>query len=105
MAAQNHRLAATSERHNQVLHLAAANRVQARRRLVENDQVRIVDECLRQADAALHALGKFADGAGAGLAEADHFEKLLGALVSFRARQAENVAEEIERLVRVKVTI
>ena len=42
---------------------------------------------LGEADAALHALGKFADGAAADLVEADHFEQLLGALVALAGRE------------------
>ena len=52
------------------------------RRLVENDQVGIVDERLRQADAALHAFGKFAHRARPRLAQADHFQQLLRAIVA-----------------------
>ena len=77
MAAQDHRLAAARERDDQILHFAAADRIKAGGRLIENHEVRIVDERLRQADAALHAFGKFADGARLRFAEADHFQKVV----------------------------
>jgi hypothetical protein len=80
-------------------------RIQAGGRFVENDQVRIVDERLGQADAALHAFGKFADGAHARLAEADHFEQLLGAIFALVGRQSKEIAEKIERLVRIEVAV
>ena len=74
-------------------------------RFVENDEVGIVDERLRQADAALHAFGKFADGPRARLAQADHFEQLFGAIVAFALLEMKQVAEKIQRLARVEVAV
>ena len=105
MAAQNHRLAATRQRDDQILHLAAANRIQAGSRLVEDHQVGIVDERLRQPDAPLHALGKFADGARLCFAETDHFQQLFRAVVALVFREMKQIPEEIQRLARVEIAI
>ena len=75
------------QRQDQVLDFAAADGVQAGGRLVEDNQFGIVDQGLGQADAALHALGEFADHAGADGAQADHFQKLLGAAAALGGRQ------------------
>ena len=105
MAAQNHRLAAPRQRDDEVLHLAAADGVKPGRRFVENHQVGVVDERLRQPDAALHALGKLAHGARPRLAQADHFEQLFGAAVAFAPADLKQVAEKIQRLARVEITV
>ena len=68
VAAEQDRLALLLEREDQVLHLARADRVEAGRRLVEQDQVGVVDQRLGQADAAGHALGILAKLALAALA-------------------------------------
>ena len=49
-------LAAAGEGDDEVLDLAAAQRVEAGRRLVEDDEVRIVDQRLREADPPGHSL-------------------------------------------------
>ena len=68
----------------------AAQRVQAAGRLVENQQIGIVDERLREADALLHAFGIGFDEAFAGGLQFNEFEQPVNAPVGFRARQAEN---------------
>ena len=80
---QDDRLAALGERENQILDFAAADRVEPGGRLVEDDQVGVVDERLRQADAALHALREFADVTPPGVVQPDHLDQLLGALAAF----------------------
>ena len=82
MAAENHRLAAPRQSDDEILDLAAADGVEAGSRFVEDDEVGIVDERLRETDAALHALGEFAHRARARLAQADHFQQLLGPIVA-----------------------
>jgi hypothetical protein len=52
-------------------------RVQAGRRLVQDDQVGVVNQGLGQADPALHALGKLPHRAPLHLPEADHLQQLL----------------------------
>src|SRR3989442_4225676 len=103
MAAQDHRLAAPREREDEVLDLAAADGVEAGSWFVEDNEVGIIDERMRQADAALHALREFAHRPRARLAQADHFQQLLGAIVPLALVEVEQVAEEIQRLARVEV--
>ena len=105
MTAQDHRLAASRQRENQILHLAAADGIQARRRFVEDDEIGIVDERLREPDAALHAFGKFPDRARLRLVQADHFEQLPGAIVPVAFGEFKQVAEKIQRLARVEVAV
>ena len=105
MTAQNHRLAASRQRDNQILHLATADRVETRRRLIENDQIGIVDERLCQTDAALHALGKFAHGARLRFDEADHFQKLLRTIVAVSFVEMEKISKKIQCLARVEVAV
>ena len=69
-------------------HLVAALGVEAVRRLVEEDQARVVDEGLRELHALLHAGGVAVDLAVAGLEQADVAEDLGGALAGGGAREA-----------------
>ncbi len=59
----------------------------------------VVDERLRQADAALHALREFADVTSPGVVQPDHLDQLLGALAAFLRVYVEETAEKIDRLV------
>ena len=63
VAAHEDRLALLAQLDDQVLHPARAERVEAGGRLVEDDQLRVVDERLGQADALPHALGVFLEDA------------------------------------------
>ena len=105
MTAQNHRLAAPGQRQDEVLDFAATNRVKPRGRFIENDEVGVVDERLRQADAALHALGKFAHGAHVNLAQTDHFEQLFDPAVALFLAEMKKVSEKIERLARIEIAV
>ena len=55
-------------------HLLAAERIEAGRRLVEQHQFGIADECLGQLGALAHARGEALDRPEAGLVEADEIE-------------------------------
>ena len=68
-------------------HLVAAERVEAVGRLVEQHQLRVVDEGLGQLDALPHAGGVAADRPVALLVEPDVAQDLGGALAGRRARQ------------------
>ena len=105
MRAEDHRLAALRQRADEVLDLAASDRVESRGRFVEDDEVGIVDEGLREPDAALHALGELAHGARPRVAEADHLDELLRALLPVTGVEREEVAEEIERLARAEIAV
>ena len=67
---------------DEVQHLLAALRVEAVRRLVEEQQVRVVHERLGELDALLHARRVGLDVAVARLAEAHVVEHLVGALIA-----------------------
>src|SRR5260370_16989318 len=56
MAAHDDRLVPLAQLQDQVLHPAGAQRVEAGGRLVEDDQLGVIDQRLRQADALAHAL-------------------------------------------------
>ena len=56
MRGKHHRLAIPLQLQNNVAHLAPAERVQPRHRLVQNDYFRIVEDRLRQPDALQHPL-------------------------------------------------
>ena len=75
----------------------AAQRIEAAGRFIENQQIGIVDERLREADALLHSFGIGFDGTFAGLLQFDQLEQLVNAFVRFRSRQAENARVKPEQ--------
>jgi len=77
--------------------VSRADRVQACGRLVENEQVRVVDQRLGQADAALHALGVFADGSALHRFQTDHLQQHVDALVAGVAVLVEQSAVVFQR--------
>ena len=88
VAGQDDRLALLAELADQLLDLGGADRVEARGRLVEQDQLGVVDQGLGQADPPLHALGVLAELAVLGArSEPDHVDQLADPLVPLgRAR-------------------
>ena len=68
-------------------HLHAAQRVQAAGRLVEDQQVRVVDQGLGQSHPLLHALGIGLDGALAGGFQLDELQQLVNPPVRLGARE------------------
>ena len=105
MAAENHGLAASRQSENQIFHFTTANRVEASGGLIENDQVRIVDQRLGEADAALHAFGKFSDHARSHLIQSNHFQKLFRTGFAFSRREMKKVSEEINRLAGIQIAV
>jgi len=75
MGAERHRLAAGGQRGDQVLDLPGTDRVHAAGRLIQYQQLGVVDQGLRSADAALHALRILADRAILHCLQADHFQQ------------------------------
>ncbi len=72
---------------NQVANFARAGGIDARGRLVEHDQVRFLDERLRESDALEHALGITAQPPIARVLQADEIEQFVRcALFNFRPR-------------------
>ena len=85
---------------DEVEHLIAAGRVEPVRGLVEEQELRVVDERLGQLDALLHARRVAAHGPVALLEEADVAQHVGGALAGRRARQAghaRHVVDEVGR--------
>src|ERR1043165_6413143 len=103
MAAEDHSFSTAGQRKDEIFDLAASDWVQSSRRLIQDDQIGVVDERLGHTDAALHAFGELAHGARTGLGQTDHLEKLLRALLPFPGRKTEQVAEKIQRLVRIQI--
>ena len=85
---------------DQLEHLVAPLRVHAVGRLVEEQQIGIVDERLRQLDALLHAGRVGLDVAVARLAEADVVEHLVRALHRVDRRQARRAGRSRRRTTR-----
>ena len=83
---------------DQAEHLVAADRVEAVGRLVQEDQLRVVDQGLGELDALLHAGRVAADGAVALLVQADVAQGVRGALAGGGRRQpghARHVDDEL----------
>ena len=57
MRREEHRLALVFQPLNDLAHFHAADGIKSARRLIENQQVRIIDERLRESRALLHSLG------------------------------------------------
>ena len=81
--------------------LALVERVEARERLVEHHQPRLVDQRAEQLDGLRHALRQLADLPVGGIAEAVLLEQLAPAPAPFGQRQPAQRAEEGDRLVRL----
>ena len=105
MAGEEDRLATASECENDILHLAATDRIQSCRRLVEDDQIRIVDQRLGQADSTLHPFRKLAHRPCVGLAQADHLEQLSGSFAAFLFLKLEELSEKIECLLGIQKSV
>ena len=72
--AEENRPALVAQLQDQLAHVAAADRIETRHRLVEDDELGIVDERLREPDALHHALRVLAQRPAAVGAEADQVE-------------------------------
>ena len=97
-----HRLAALVQALDDALHLDAADRVEARHRLVEEHELGIVDQRLGDADALQHALGVLAQvHVGGGLAGRHRRSSSLDALVA-RVRVERRTAARRSRGTRAR---
>ena len=105
MTAEDDCLTAFGQSHNQILDFTTADRVQTRRGLVQDHQIRIIDQRLSQSNTALHALRKLTYLSVASIVQPHHFDQLVGTLAAFHWVQIEQIAKEIERLLGVQVTI
>ena len=98
VARQNHVAArGLGNRPHEVEHLLAAARVQSRRRLVEDVQLRVVDHCLGELDLLLHARRVLRDLAVPLLIDADELQDVVRAAhrrVSIEAADPPHVRDE-----------
>ena len=85
------------ERLHQVADFAAADRIDAVGRLVEEDHVRLVQQRLGDAEALFHALGVGANLVVHPSLEADRFQHFRDALAAYAGRDAQQGAVEIEQ--------
>ena len=105
MAAQNHRLAASRQRENQIFHLATPDRVEAGGRFVENDKIRIVDERLCQADRRCMPLENSPTARVRVWLRPTISSNCSARLFRSTFVELEQIAEEIQRLLRVEVAV
>ena len=83
---EEHRRAARAQLADDVAHEQAAERIEARRRLVEEDERGLVEQRLGEADALQHALAVAAQLAVGGVEQVDAREQLVDARLERRAR-------------------
>src|SRR5690606_20569744 len=83
---------------DQLPELAARQRIDARRRLVEDQEVRIVDQRAAQAQLLLHAARELAGRAIRERVEAGRGKQLADAALAFLAGMAEETSEEVDVL-------
>ena len=105
VAAHDDRLALLLQVQDQVFHVPGADRVQAGGRLVQQDQLGIVDQGLGQADAAGHALGILFQLPPLGPREAHHLDQPPHPLAADFGRHVEQLPVEIERFFGVEEAV
>ncbi len=105
VAAHQYGLALFPQTEDQVFHPPRAQRVQARRRFVQDHELRIVDQGLRQPDALAHPLGVFLQNPLFVSFQADGFDQFGGAPLTLRGLDVEQTTVEIERFLRVQETV
>jgi hypothetical protein len=105
VAAEDDGGSAVGEGDNEIFDFAAADGVEAGGGFIEDDEFRVIDEGLGEADTALHALGEFPDEAAVDIIEADHFEELCATAVAFGGGQVEEAAEEVDGFPGVEVAV
>ena len=97
---EEHRAAAVAQFEDERPHVAAAQRVEPGHRFVEEDDLGIVDERLRQAHALQHALRVLAQRQPPFAAEADPIEQPRDARRAFGSRVPEQAGEVAEQFFR-----
>jgi hypothetical protein len=103
--AEEHRAAFVAQAENQVPDVATANGIEPRHRLVENDQLGIVDERLRDADALHHALRVMPEQPAAVGADPDLVEEPVRPRSALRPTIAEEPGEIREQFLRREVVV
>lgn len=90
---------------DEIAHRDALPRVQPGRRLIEDENVRLVQNGLRQQQALLHAAGEAADRLAAHVGQADRAERPVDALQRPRARHAAQRGHVQQEALRRKARI
>jgi hypothetical protein len=94
MRAQEDGLSRRTRAQQDLAHLDAANGIERRGRFIQNQELRIIDECLRQADPLQHSARKLGDIAPGSIAKVNGLEHLLGALQELRVAHSVQCAIE-----------
>ena len=98
-------LSSAAKLKNEILHLPSTDRVETRCRLIEDQQLGVIDQGLRETEAARHTLGKFAGRTMGDLGEADHFQQFLGASTASAPIETEEFAVVVDGLGRIEKAI
>jgi len=90
---------------NNAEELAPRQGIQAGGGFVQNNQVGVIDQRLRQSDAALHAFGEFTHHPAPHLVESDHLQELFGATPALGVGQIKQAAEKVEGFAGVQIAV
>ena len=102
MRTQQNRGSPSPEFQQQILHLAGADGIEAGGRLIEDQQLGIVDQRLGEPEAATHPLRVLADRPTLDLREPDHVEKFVDATLPRAAVEPEDATVVVEGLTGVE---
>ena len=105
VAADEDRLAERPELAQEFAQLDASARVQAGGRLVEEQDLRVVDQGVRQAQPLLHAARERLDVVVAAIGEVDELQEVADRPASLRGRQAVAASEEVQVLPDLHVVV
>ena len=105
VAADHDRLAQRAQLAQQFAQLDAGARVEARRRLVEQQHLRVVHQRVGEAQPLLHAAAELLDVRAALVGEIDQLQQVADHLAPARGRQAVAAAEEVEVLPDAHVVV
>ena len=98
VAAHQDSLSLVPQLEDQVLHLAGTDGVEAGCGFVEQNQLRVVDQRLGQADAPRHAFGIFTQLAAASVLDSHQLNQALNPLLTNLRRHIEQSAVKVQRL-------
>ncbi len=98
MRRKEHRYAASLEIENEIADFPRAGRIDSGGRFVQDDELRLLDERLREADALQHSLGVTAQPAIPRTRQANQIEQFFDATPQARAAQSAKFPIEAERL-------
>ena len=105
MAGEDHRLSLRALLEDEIADLLPTDGVEAAHRLIEDDELRIVQERLRQADALGHALAEAPDRSIDGVGQAHLRDHLVGAPLARLLVHPAEASAQIEELVRLQVLV